>query len=114
MIAVNDLIIFLHRRRNVIYVLDFLFDSNGVLIFQCGTGTRRAAKTAGHGRARTDNQHVAAEARNGICHTLRHAHADGHHRDNSADADDDAEHRQERAQLIGKKRIDRDAHAFRE
>ena len=39
---------------------------------------------------------------------------DGHHRDHRGDADEDAEHGEERAQLVRPQRGDGDAHGFRE
>ncbi len=48
-------------------------------------------------RARRDDEHVAAQAGDGVGDVLADAHADGNHGDDGADADDDAQHGEDRA-----------------
>jgi len=52
------------------------------------------------------------EAGDAVPHGLLRAVSKRDHRDHGADADDDAEHGEERAQLVGAQRVERDAGDF--
>ena len=60
----------------------------------------RAGEAVGHALAGTQHQQVAAEAADLVRHGLRRAVAQRDHGDHGADADDDAEHGEERAHQV--------------
>lgn len=112
LVAVYDLIGAVDRRRDVIDVLDFLLDGLGIVVFQLLAGTGGRTDAALIGRTRRDDEHIAAQAGNGIGDILAYAHADGNHGDDGADADDDAQHGQDRAQLVGQECRNGNLYAF--
>ena len=58
---------------------------------------------------RRDGDEVRAQREDGVLHLLRRAVADGDHRDHRRDADDHAEHRERRTQLVHHERLQRGA-----
>ena len=82
-------------------------------------GQRRQAPEAARDparrrRAREHDEHVGPHGREDARHAGLRALADGHHRDDRRNADDDAERRQEAARLVAHERGDRDGHHVRE
>lgn len=112
LIAVYDLIGTVDGRRNIVDIFDFLFDGFGVVVFQFLAGTGGRSDAPFIGRARCDDEHIAAQAGNGIGDVLAHAHADGNHGDDGADTDDDAQHGQDGAQFIGQECRNGNLYAF--
>ena len=64
------------------------------------------------GRAWRNDEHIAAQAGDGVGDVLLDAHADGNHGNDGADADDDAQHGQDGAQFIGQQGRNGNLHAF--
>ena len=62
--------------------------------------------------AGADREQRRAERRDAVLHRLLRARAERDDRDHRADADHDAEHREQRAELVGPKRAERDAYDF--
>ena len=112
LIAVDNLIGALHDGRNVVDVLDLLFDRDGVVVLQRLARSCRAANAARVRRAGRDDEHVAAEARHRVLDVALDAHADGDHRNDGGDADDDAEHGEDGAQFVRKELMQGDGDAF--
>jgi hypothetical protein len=65
-------------------------------------------------RPRRNEQQIAAQALDLRGHARLHALADGHQRDHGAHADDDPQHRQRGAQLVGAQGAQRHPDAFRQ
>ena len=101
LVAVDDLIGTVDRRRYVVDVLYLVLDGHGVIVFQFLTRPGCRTDAALIGRAGRDDEHVAAQAGDGVGDVLLDAHADGNHGDDGADADDDAQHGQDGAQFVG-------------
>src|SRR5262249_9362384 len=74
-----------------------------------GGGAAAAARAARRARARQDDEQVGAHRRELVLDHLLGALADGHHRDDGADADDDAERREEAPDLVAEDGDRRDA-----
>ena len=112
LVAVDDLVGTVDRRRYVIDVLYFILDGYGVVVFQFLARTGCRTDAAVIGRAWRNDEHIAAQAGDGVGDVLLDAHADGNHGNDGADADDDAQHGQDGAQFIGQQGRNGDLHAF--
>ena len=112
LVAIDNLIGAVDRRRDVIDILDFLLDGLGIIIFQLLAGTSCGTDAALIGRTRRDDEHIAAQAGNGIGDVLAYAHADGNHGDDGANADDNAQHGKNGAQLVGQECRNGNLYAF--
>ena len=78
---------------------------------------RRAGADLNAARARlagVDRQERGAERRDAVVHLLLCASSERDHRDHRGDADDDAEHRQQRPQFVRAECAERDAEGFRD
>jgi hypothetical protein len=109
LLAADHLLHLAQDRRSAGDDRDLAHDRLGIHVGEALPAAQARARTAdGHG-ARQDNEQVRAETRNLLLDQRLGAFADRHHRDDGADADDDAQHGEKRAQLVAPERAERDA-----
>ena len=75
-------------------------DRREVVPRERGHAAEAAERSARGRRAGHHDEEVRAHRREGLLHLRLRARADGHHRDDRGDADDDAERREERPHLV--------------
>ena len=112
LVAVDDLVRGADCRGHVADILDLRRNGLGVIVLERLHRAGRTARAAAVRGARHDRDGVGAEALEVRGDARAHAHANGDERDDGGDADDDAEHRQERAHLVRKERMDGHDKAF--
>ena len=112
--AVNGLILALDHRCDHRDAGYFPGNSLGVLVRHRRGGTGGYPDAGRRRGAGHDDQEIAAQTGNGFLHFFADAHADRDHGDDGADADDDAEHRQNGAHLVGPQAVQSDDYAFPE
>ena len=86
-----------------------LQDGLGVVGGECFIGAIAHAHAAGIHAAGENHDHVVAERLNLLLHLRAGSLADGYRADHRAHADDDAEHGEDRPQLVAGQRPQRDA-----
>ena len=92
------------NRRGRLHGRHLFADRGEIVPRHRGHRSKPARDAARGGRSRKNDEHVGAHRRERLLDLRLGPRADGHHRDDGADADDDAERRQERAQLVAEDR----------